>query len=126
MGRERISLGKERFRAGVLTAGAAPTAFSQMCLLRVLGIAEDAEDVSPTLVHWGWGWLAGLAQCPWPRAAKVRVRPAGTGGCQPLRGLCPRVLSTCHLQLWDTQGVGTRVWVPLRRGSSSSSMPSCA
>lgn len=38
----------------------------------------------------------------------------GQVGTNPLGGSAPMSLSTCHIQLWDTQGVGvTQVWIQL-------------
>lgn len=104
---KRISLGKKCFRAGVLIAGAAPTAFSQMCLARALTEAVQRMSHPQGLVHQRWGLLAGLAWCRWPRAAKVWGEPAGQEGTSPSGVSSPMSLSTCHIQLWHIQGVGT-------------------
>lgn len=70
---KRLSLGKKRFRAGVLIAGAAPTAFSQMCLARVPGTPwGHAKDVSPMRAHALRTGLVG-------RAGTVLVAPSSQG-----------------------------------------------
>lgn len=80
-----ISLRGKYFRTGVLSARAAPTAFSQMCLAGVPGARwGHAKGVSPTGVCaplCKGSSSTGLAQCRRPRAATVWAALAGTGCC---------------------------------------------